>query len=134
MARRGERDGDKERFWRRVVRQWRRSGRTIREFCDEGGLAEPSFYAWRRTIAERDREASEAGRRPRRGSCRPGRKRSDRAAGPPVFVPVRVASAAPASTTPIEVVLGQGRVVRVAPGFDVATLRQLLAVLEEPRC
>jgi transposase-like protein len=87
MARRGEGDGDKERFWRRVVRQWRRSEGTIRDFCDEHGLAEQSFYFWRRTIAERDREASR----------RPGRKRGSRAAGSPVFVPVHLASAAPAS-------------------------------------
>jgi hypothetical protein len=29
------------------------------------------------------------------------------------------------------VVLGDGRIVRVAPGFDAATLRRLLAVLQE---
>jgi hypothetical protein len=34
-----------------------------------------------------------------------------------------------------EVVLRGGRTVRVGPGFDAATLRQLLAVLEEaPPC
>ena len=31
----------------------------------------------------------------------------------------------------IEVVLADGRCLRVAPGFDPATLRQVLAVLEE---
>jgi hypothetical protein len=35
----------------------------------------------------------------------------------------------------LELVVGSGRVVRVPPGFDVATLRNLLAVLEErPSC
>jgi hypothetical protein len=31
----------------------------------------------------------------------------------------------------LEIVLGRSRVVRVGPGFDPATLRQLLAVLDE---
>jgi hypothetical protein len=48
----------------------------------------------------------------------------------PVFVPVRVVPAAA-----LEVVLGDGRVVRVPAGFDAATLRQLFAVLAEtPPC
>jgi transposase-like protein len=121
MSRRGERDRSKEQFWRQQVRQWRRSGLTVRDFCIEHGLSEPSFYAWRRTLAERDRQA---GGRPRPQPC----------SGPaalPAFVPVRVL---PEPAAPLEVVLGPGRVVRVAPGFDATTLRQLLAVLEEPAC
>jgi hypothetical protein len=36
---------------------------------------------------------------------------------------------------PIELVVGGGRVVRVPPGFDADTLRNLLAILEElPSC
>ena len=50
MARRGERDGGKERFWRRMQQLWRRSGLSVRAFCAEHGLAEPSFYAWRRGV------------------------------------------------------------------------------------
>ncbi len=118
MARRGERDYAKERFWRRLLRQWRRSGQTVRDFCAEHGLAEPSFYAWRRIIAERDRQATRHGH--------------DRASDTPAFVPVRLA---PTLTAPLEVVLGSGRLLRITPGFDPATLRQLLAVLEEqPSC
>ena len=58
MAGRGKRDGGKERFWRRMLRQWRRSGLCVRAFCAEHGLAEPSFYAWRRIVAERDQESA----------------------------------------------------------------------------
>jgi hypothetical protein len=46
-------------------------------------------------------------------------------------VPVSIAAAPPA----LEVVLRDGRTVRVPPDFDAATLRQLLAVLAEaPPC
>ena len=47
-------------------------------------------------------------------------------------MPVQVvADALPAQVNALEVVLVDGRTVRVAPGFDVATLRRLLAVLQE---
>ena len=47
----------KERFWRMQVRRWRTSGLSVRDFCAEQGLSEPSFYAWRRTLAEREATA-----------------------------------------------------------------------------
>ena len=57
MARRGaRRDRGKERFWRRLLRLWRRSGRTVRAFCTEHEVSEPSFFAWRRVLAERDQQ------------------------------------------------------------------------------
>jgi transposase len=107
------REKDKERFWRTMVRQWRKSGLSVRAFCGEQGLAEPSFYSWRRTLAERDAQAVH-------------------------FVPVRIAPEpapvpADASASGLELVLGGGRRLRVAPGFDAATLQRLLAVLEEGR-
>ena len=57
MAQRGpQRDLAKERLWRRLLRQWRRSGLTIREFCAEHAVTEASFFAWRRTLAQRDHQ------------------------------------------------------------------------------
>src|SRR5262245_58100293 len=106
MARGRERDRGKERYWRRVLCQWQRSGQRVRSFCSAHGLCEASFYAWRRTIQERDVHGL------------PGDAR-------PTFVPVTIATAAAS----LEVVLPDGRVVRVPAGFDAATLRQLLAVL-----
>jgi transposase len=112
MARRD--DYGKERFWRRVLRQWGRSDLTIRDFCAEQGLAEGSFYAWRQTIAKRDQAAATSHTQP-------------------AFVQVHVVPA-PASAA-LELVLDQGLAVRVPAGFDVATLRQLLTVLKEmPSC
>jgi hypothetical protein len=81
----------------------------VRAFCDRHGLATASFYNWRRVLERR-------------------------AAEEPAFVPVQVvtdATPAPAPPSALEVVLANGQTVRVAPGFDAATLRQLLAVLQE---
>jgi transposase len=51
-------------------------------------------------------------------------------------VPVQVGTDdQPAPSTPIEILLAGGRSIRITPGFDPATLRQLLAVLQEaPPC
>lgn len=103
----------KERYWRQMVRQCRGSGLSVRAFCEERGLSEPSFYAWRRILKERDAAATH-------------------------FVPVQVMPA-PTSTTAdvsagaLELVLGAGRRLRVGPGFDGPTLQRLLALLEEGR-
>ncbi len=110
MAQGRARDEQKERQWRQWITEWRASGLSVRAFCDRRGLATPSFYHWRRVLERR-------------------------AAEKVAFVPVQVvAEAVPALATALEVVLTDGRVVRVAPGFDAATLRQLLAVLEGRPC
>jgi hypothetical protein len=96
---------------------------TIRDFCAEHEVSEPSFFAWRRTIAERDRQPG----RPRASADGDGEKTQDS----PAFVPLHVVST-PAGTA-LEVVLRDGCIVRVPAGFDPATLRQLLAILEGER-
>jgi transposase len=78
----------------------------VRAFCDRNGWTTPNFYAWRRVLEQRAAEKA-------------------------AFVAVQVAADAPPALGDfLEVVLAGGRTVRVAPGFDPATLRRLLAVLE----
>jgi hypothetical protein len=99
-------DERKEWEWRRRIDEWRASGLSVRAFCAQHGLATARFYAWRRVLERR-------------------------AAEQPAFVSVQVmADATPAQGSALEVVLLDGRTVRVAPGFDAAALRRLLAVLE----
>jgi len=96
-----------------MLRRWHSSGLSVRGFCEEHGLAVPSFYAWGRTLARRDSAVG--------------------------FVPVQVIPEPEPRTTAarlpssLELVLGAGRVLRVAPGFDGPTLKRLLALLEEGR-
>ncbi len=103
------RDDYKERQWRRWIRQWQTSGLSVTAFCARFGLATANFYAWRRLLQRRDATTA-------------------------AFVPVRVVADTPqAPTGALEVLLPDGHSVRVPPGFDAATLRQLLAVLREER-
>lgn len=107
---RWQRNQAKERHWRQLIARWQRSGQTIRAFCSRFHISEPTFYAWRRLLAERDRAAAS-------------------------FVPVRVvADAATPAAPPIELLLGNGRRLRVGPGFDAQTLQQLLVLLESQSC
>ncbi len=51
------RSAEKEEFWRLVLSEFDGSGQTAREFCQNEGLKEASFYSWRREIARRDAES-----------------------------------------------------------------------------
>jgi hypothetical protein len=48
------RDPRNEQQWRRWLQLWQHSALSIRAFCDRHGLTPPSFYAWRRTLQQRD--------------------------------------------------------------------------------
>lgn len=140
MARRVP-DKSKERLWRRLLREWRRSGQSVRTFCRSQAVSEPSFYFWRQTLAQRDRQRQTAAPRSHRlGSeanaadpCRP----------PALFAAVRLIDAAPSAPTGrgadthpplLEVLCRGGRIVRVAAGFDPAVVRALVIALEELPC
>jgi hypothetical protein len=106
------RDPRKERFWRQVIRRWRKSGLSAGAFCLENGLSQASLYAWQRILALRDAEAVP-------------------------FVQVHVLADethdadSAAVGAALELVLANRRVLRVGTGFDAATLRRLLPLLEE---
>ncbi|AMV29235.1 hypothetical protein VT84_33530 [Gemmata sp. SH-PL17] len=136
------RDPKLEQFWRATVAKWATSGRNIRDFCRENKLPEPSFYAWRREIAARDRTpvaksirpvtAAPARRNPK--PARPTRpaRRGTSASAPtprPSFVALRVVPG-----TPLELVLRSGHVLRVPPGYDANHLRAVVAALEGAPC
>ena len=87
-------------------------GQDVRAFCRVRGLTETSFYAWRRTIAERDR-----GNTPR-------------APKQATFVELRSRLTAPEVTdAPLEIVVGARRLL-IRAGCDGALLREVLAAME----
>ena len=111
MAGRNPRNAKLERRWRDLIARWERSDLTVRDFCADHQISEPSFYAWRRELAARDRAATPA------------------TATLPTFVPVRVAP-----PVGVEVVLPTGVVVRVPAGADPAAVARLVAALGATPC
>ena len=133
MARRGtRRDPAKELFWRRLLNLWQRGDQSIRAFCADHDVGEQSFFAWRRTIAERDRQRNQLAQSGAKATVVDD-DGDDAKRSQPTFVPLRVVASSMPTGPAFEVVLKDDRVVRVPTGFDPATLRQLLAVLEEDR-
>ena len=45
---------EKEEFWRLVIEEHGASGLSVRAFCEREGVPEPSFYAWRKRLRDRD--------------------------------------------------------------------------------
>ena len=52
---------NKEASWRLVVEEQRRSGLSVRAFCQQQAISEPSFYAWRRELQKRDAQRTADG-------------------------------------------------------------------------
>jgi transposase len=107
--------------WLELVRRWQRSQLAVRTFCNLHGLQEASFYGWRRLLRQRGLITE---------PLQPGRKPSAAAA---VFVPVALA-AEPATASAVDLVLADGRLLRVRPGFDPDLLLELVRLLERPPC
>jgi transposase-like protein len=124
-------DRHKEQFWRQMFARWTASGLSIAAFCEEAGLSQQSFYRWRRALRER---TSRAGQQRRAQVVDAANETATATTGRslPLFVPLAVETTTAAAI--LEVVISDGRVIRVPAGFDALTLAQVLAVLEGRLC
>jgi transposase-like protein len=113
-------DLGKQERWLELIQRWQRSQTTIREFCERHQVSEASFFSWRRVLRERGLLDKAA----------PSKVFS---ADVPAFVKISGVDAG-RMVSPIEVVLGQQRLLRVRPGFDASMLLELVRLLEEPAC
>ena len=103
-----------EQYWRDTVAAWRKSGQSVSAFCRERDVPQASFYSWRQTLRERDRQRQAA---------------PAQATSQPTLVPVRVVPDAV-----VEVVLATGVVLRVPVGADANAVATLVTALRMPSC
>jgi hypothetical protein len=75
-----QRDAEKERFWREAICRQRRSGQSVRGFCRNETLSEPSFYAWRRELKQRGGKQHDD-KQPVGQAQRGGKQRDDKQRG-----------------------------------------------------
>ncbi len=131
------RDLAKEQHWRELVAKHRASDLSVREFCVAEGVAENSFYGWRRELALRDAEAASGAdegepKKSKGVRQQPKRKSSATESKAAAFVPVAVSNLP--HTAAVEMALPSGVTLRVAAGCDEATLRTVLSALEASSC
>jgi transposase-like protein len=110
----GKGDVEKARYWQRTIREAARSGKSIREFCRQHRLKESQFYWWQHKLKVGRQERSTRG---------PGVKRE-----PASFA--LVSNEPEGTDAGIELVLGDGRRLRIRKGVDEETLRSVLAAVE----
>ena len=107
------RDLQGEQFWRRHIDQHRASGLSVPRYCRDRELQQSAFYSWRRRLTLRDRAATALEPLPM-----------------PAFLPVTVIDPPTGrGATAIEIVLADGRRVRVRAGCDRQLLADVLALL-----
>jgi len=99
--------------WRELVEGWPRSGLTQQAYCERHGVASGSLQRWREVF----RQARARGH--------------DQTAEAVRLVPVQWVDAPAAVVTPLILVLADGQRLEIAPDFDTATLKRVLAVLQE---
>jgi hypothetical protein len=125
MAGRTARSVEKERYWREVIDGWRRSGGSVREWCSERHVSEPSFYSWRRVLTERDAAAV---------SQSAGGQNSGQKPAQTTMLPVEIMpSRSPQESAPLEITFAGGTHLLVRAHCQVSLLREVLAVLRPER-
>ncbi len=102
---------------------------SVREFCRRERLAESLFYYWKREITRRDLGLSSP---TRNGKSKPRRPRRVAAKSKNCFVPLNICRVE-LTQAPLELVLTDGRCVRIGGNFDEAALKRLLDVLGSTR-
>ena len=137
MAKKGERDPKRERFWRAVLRRQGRSGLTAKAFCRQEQLSEASYYFWRRELARRDREPSPWHQRRREpvGAASFRAAKRPPVTSTPLFQELSILGGpSPAADRRLEIILPDGCRLRLPAEVDRRLLADVLQALEARRC
>ena len=120
---------EKEAYWRVQIERQSASGLSIRRWCRESDVSEPTFYVWRRELRKRDHE---------RGLTKRDRhKLLSEAAVAPDFIAVDVLT--PDVVTPdavlagreakLEIAVAGGVVIQLREDVSADTLERVLTVV-----
>lgn len=128
----GNRDLEKEKFWRDTIAAQQKSGQSQAEYCRLNSLNENSFSWWKRELPARElRDRRE------RAQARKIVKQQTAPTVPvemPSFVPLVLAGGESESASPenglVEIRL-PGAAVLVHPGTDVKTIRSVILAFRE---
>jgi hypothetical protein len=102
-----ERQAERRKYWSELITRHRQSGKTVGAFCKENGVGGPSFYSWRKRLAEKGQPIS--------------------------FALVETPALRQQRGEPVELILSSGDRLHIGPGADAAALRLVLSILREAR-
>lgn len=105
-------DNEQQQFWQMAIETWQSSDLSVRQFCKQEGLSEPSFYSWRKKLTKCDEPEDSVPKEP---------ASSD-------FIAVSLPETHSAG---LELVLCSGNTLRIAPSSDSKTLTRIISILQE---
>jgi len=106
-------DTDQQQFWQMVLETFKSSGLSVRRFCRQEGLSEPSFYSWRKRLSEQ--ETSGPQKVPPQ---------------PESFIQV---SMPPVKSEVLELILASGHTLRIPSAIDREFLTGVLSAVRQAR-
>jgi len=113
---------ERARHWQQVLIEWQRSGLTQAAFCRREGITPATFYWWKRRLGVDGKPSARVARPNQRDESFVEVRPTQSAVVPVGLVPPIV---------PIyEVVLPNGRSIRVGERFDPETLSRLIMAVE----
>ena len=128
-------DREKDAKWREVMSAFSGSGLSVREFCRRHGINEPSFYSWRRMLAQRDGQETETtlavGRPSRQVGTAAAASQTRAMLSPVMVVPGPVASELSAA---MEICIGDELRIHIDGRCPAALLEQVLTTLRGAHC
>jgi Transposase len=126
---------ERRRFWHGLIKRQPTSGLNIARFCEQAGVSENSFFAWKRRLRSTD-QASKHSSLEGLASPRRKRRRKKSAAKSMSLVPVRLVADVdrrPLTAGLIEIAWPDGVVLRVPTGCNGDTLRDVFGLLTTAR-
>lgn len=91
-------------LWTERLARFPQAGLTVAAFCAAEGISLNSFFYWKKRLDPRTAEPADT--------------------DPPRLIPIRLQP-----SSPVEIVLPSGAILRLGPGCDLAFVRSLLAAL-----
>lgn len=132
MPRAGERDLAKENQWRDIFADWKSSGLSAFQYCQEKDIKLPLFYEWRRKISKLDAQAKRAMSREKAKSPQPAPRQTAKAAS---FAEVQVVERPrqlieDAKSTMLEIAFPRGIKILVGENCSLQLLSSVINLLE----
>jgi hypothetical protein len=128
MSKMKKADIEQQQFWQMAVETWRCSGLSVRKFCKQEGLSEPSFYAWRRKLTDGIEVDSKPNRQRVNNSGKKALPPGNNAPLNEEFIRVSLPAE---SSAAIEFVLVTGNKLRINSSADGKTLVNVLTAIKQ---